>query len=184
MRDAYAYFECNSECCLDKDHRGPCKGKDGSHCRKKYADLDPNWNYFYGKDCGCRTCQRYLEYVDSLAQKQEEPKMKIAGHDVTEVTRESAKVGCTRVTLAEAEKLVAEMKDVPIQFVHEGYEYMSKSDSRFANFTLCDGRSGFVNVENYRHYDSTKANMCLNRGRAKELLTFLQDYFQRFPEAK
>lgn len=151
--------------------------------------IPENWKEFYGKDCGCRTCQRYRKYVDSLAQKPEEPKMKIAGHDVTEVTRESAKVGCTRVTLAEAEKLVAEMR-ASKTFVIEGYHFypnstfLSSRDS--AKFTLCGSLSEPAIIGDLEADTMTicKARVNISRFQAKELLTFLQDYFQRFPEAK
>jgi hypothetical protein len=107
--------------------------------------------------------------------------MKIAGNEVKEITRDTAQVGCTKVTRAEAEALLAEMNNVPIpkSFLTPGPEY-----SEYVAFTLASESTGWLSVstkDNSQYYengtfgDFRTASLCLSKERAKELLSFLSE---------
>lgn len=117
--------------------------------------------------------------------------MKIADHQVTGITQTSAKVGCTRVTIAEAKALVEAMLSAKPVFVEEGYAYdcnghrsrIGLSTQKYASFTLdTNGEEGWLSAGDAHHFgEHTRAKFCLNRERAGELMVFLQNYFKQYP---
>src|SRR6267154_2518302 len=107
-------------------------------------------------------------------------KVVIAGTTVTEITRDTAQVGCTKVTRAEAEALLAEMNKIPVikGFLRPGPEYPD-----FVGFTLRDKISGWLAASNnpdaeyYGNggFELKSASFCLRNSHAEELLRFLAE---------
>jgi hypothetical protein len=114
--------------------------------------------------------------------------MKIAGYDVELITRETAKVGCTIVTRAEAEALLEEMNKIPVTPKREEIEKLPRSDSGFLSFAIRFGGDGWVSVSRNKNsdghrndadgttgYNNAAAFFCLRPERAEKLLKFLTE---------
>lgn len=109
--------------------------------------------------------------------------MKIANHEVTSITKETAQVGCTKVTLAEAEALVEAMKTAEPDF-----EFVSAGTSLdYVKFMLYTKYTGFVATarkervaydDMYAHtkngFDNHSVAFCLRKEQAKDLYEFLK----------
>jgi hypothetical protein len=108
--------------------------------------------------------------------------MEIAGHAVEVITRDSARVGCTKVTRAEAEALLAEMNKIPVSkpFLTPGPEY-----SEYVALTLSDKFTGWLAASknaNDAYYstgtgfgDFKSVSLCLSNERARQVLDFLAE---------
>jgi len=109
--------------------------------------------------------------------------MKIAGYDVEVITHESAKVGCTNVTRAEAEALLAEMNKIPTSpFLQPGPE-----SPQYVSFSLVHKGTGWLaaseKIKNARKNDYAvygfgnyhSVSLCLSNRQAEDLLKFLTD---------
>lgn len=109
--------------------------------------------------------------------------MRIAGYDVTNITKTSARVGTYTLYLEEARRLVQRMESMKTSFVTDGYTPATPSGPEFANFTLQADNTGWLSPGTERRFGQySTAGFCLHRENAKELLDFLTDYFERFPE--
>lgn len=98
--------------------------------------------------------------------------MKIAEYEVTNITQTSAKVGCTTVTLKEAEELVKAMKTKKV-FVSGGYEGYTVKEAGYIRFTLQgDDNSLFGFFSN----NSQHLGLRLSLDYAKQLHDFLEKY--------
>jgi hypothetical protein len=113
------------------------------------------------------------------------PGLQIAGNPLTEVTRETAKIGCTKVTRAEAVALLAEMDKAPAR---DDFDIgkMPCMDPEFFNFFIRHEGSGWVSVnmrrdgwdrlhDNATGYGNHAAFFCLEIPRAEKLLKFLAE---------
>lgn len=108
------------------------------------------------------------------------PKLVIGGNNVTEITRDTAQVGCTRVTRAEAEALLAEMNKVP-----ETKDFEISRDTKdkyFLTFSIRHSRGGWLNTQEDAHasdpvsgYSAQVAFFCLENSNAEKLLKFLTE---------
>lgn len=107
--------------------------------------------------------------------------MKIATHEVKNVTRDGAEVGCTKVTKAEVEALLEEMKKVPVA---KDFEItLLPGDASYLNFIIRHQGTGWVGVSENQEafqysfmYGNKSAGFCLERtGKAEKLLRFLAE---------
>ena len=109
------------------------------------------------------------------------PKLKIAGqHEVTEIKRDAAQVGCTRVTRAEVEQLLKEMDSAPQSFPELTIESVNNAYD-FIRLTLRRDTPGFAHgsEDADSKYSATAAfdiralHLCLHRAKAQQLFEFL-----------
>jgi len=109
-------------------------------------------------------------------------KVVIAGTTVTEITRETAQVGCTKVTRAEAEALLAEMNKIP----EDNFKVWmpaeaNNQDSRWVNLCVSSDTGWFAASEDSQasYYKTDRGfrqkffAMCVTRDHAEKLLRFL-----------
>ena len=111
------------------------------------------------------------------------PKLKIGGqHEVTEIKRDAAQVGCTRVTRAEVEQLLKEMDSAPKSYSEFTIEKEPASTTGYTRLTLRRDFSGFAagssDVNSVYDCESTgfdirALHMCLSRENAQKLFEFL-----------
>lgn len=101
---------------------------------------------------------------------------KIGQHEVTEIKRDAAQVGCTRVTRAEVEQLLKQMDSAPVPGFIENWE----SNSEYVKFTLRDEDTGWSSgsVRAADGYGNTpfslrSVSFCLRHERAQKLFEFL-----------
>lgn len=106
--------------------------------------------------------------------------LRIAGTPVTEITRDTAQVGCTKVTRAEAEALLKEMDKVP---QHRDFEITHEScmdTGSYINFSIRNRSCGWLATSENPNasvpsvgYSALAAFFCLEAERAEKLLKFL-----------
>ncbi len=111
--------------------------------------------------------------------------LRIAGNQVTDVTRDSAQVGCTKVTRAEAEALLAKMNDAAnkLDFHIEVPAVAGMMASEWFNLTIASESYGgwFAASEDARatYYGTDRGfrnrflAMCVRRSDAEKLCRFL-----------
>jgi hypothetical protein len=100
----------------------------------------------------------------------------IGPHSVTEVTRETAKVGCTKVTRTDVEKLLKQMDAAPKEFDFEIEPELSGGE--YINFNIRHHGGGWIAASEdskaqrtgFRH---CSAFFCLDKQKATKLLDFL-----------
>lgn len=104
---------------------------------------------------------------------------KIGQHEVTEIKRDAAQVGCTKVTRAEVEELLKKMDSAPRErkFL---VERSGERKSEFVNFIIRNPQAGWVSASeqfdfshNSATYLSQSAGFCLITAQAQELFEFL-----------
>jgi hypothetical protein len=106
--------------------------------------------------------------------------MEIGGYQVEVITRDSAKVGCTKVTRAEALALLAEMNSIPEAEEFQITLQQDNKDKSWVTFTVNNRRDGWISPSplsdaSYygRPWDQKSAGFCLRRLYAEKLLQFL-----------
>lgn len=99
--------------------------------------------------------------------------MKIAQHEVAEITRETAQVGCTRVTLQEAEALVAAMKAAPEPPRLKITKGKPASDG-FTIFSMSSKYTGWLAVSDKEGltYETIYGNTLANSGFGNKTVVF------------
>lgn len=106
---------------------------------------------------------------------------KIGQHEVTEIKRDAAQVGCTRVTRAEVEQLLKQMDSAPRNYNFE-IESVSNQCNGFLNFNVRNTESGWIaaaeKVDAERGtggFGVRMASFCLNSSNAEKLFKYLAD---------
>ena len=132
--------------------------------------------------------QNWLEKEKIVA-----PKLKIGGqHEVTEIKRDAAQVGCTRVTRAEVEQLLKEMDSAPREYDFE-IESVPAQCSGFLNFNIRNTNPGWIAATEKADaergmggFGVRMASFCLNSQNAEKLFKFLADelgyYISKYPQ--
>lgn len=106
--------------------------------------------------------------------------MRIANNEVTDITRETAQVGCTKVTRQEAEMLLQEMdKKVPEQ---KNFEIQAEEtvSGDYLNFSIKHHNCGWLASRDEINagypgsgFSTRSAFFCLEKDRAEKLMRFL-----------
>jgi hypothetical protein len=103
---------------------------------------------------------------------------KIGQHEVTEIKRDAAQVGCTRVTRAEVEQLLKEMDSAPVY--HEFTIEKVRSGSNYIKFSIRREEPGWNSASedvnaNYGAglFNKTSSHFCLHLKDAHKLFEYL-----------
>lgn len=102
---------------------------------------------------------------------------KIGQHEVTEIKRDAAQVGCTKVTRAEVEELLKKMDSAPVA---RNFEIVDAgSYDRFTKFTIHTEDFGSISASEEKDaeyggpFGFRSASFCLRPERAQALFNFL-----------
>lgn len=106
--------------------------------------------------------------------------MKVGNYEVKNVTRESAEVGCTKVTKAEVEAVLKAMNEKPLLRDFEIEKLPNYNE--FLNFTIRNSSTGWIATSEVQEandkgarYVNKSAFFCLEYRRAEKLLRFLAE---------
>ena len=106
--------------------------------------------------------------------------MKVAGHEVKNVTRDSAEIGYTKVTKAEAEAVLEAMKNAPIPGDFKITNEFSTT-GKYVNFRITNSQTGWLSVSREEKgypsdgFVNKSASFCLSKEHAEKLLRFLAE---------
>lgn len=106
--------------------------------------------------------------------------MKVAGHEVKNVTRDSAEIGCTKVTKAEAEAVLEAMKNAHIPDDFKITNEFSTT-GKYVNFRITNPQTGWISVSREEKgypsdgFVNKSASLCFSKEHAEKLLRFLAE---------
>lgn len=104
---------------------------------------------------------------------------KIGQHEVTEIKRDAAQVGCTRVTRAEVEQLLKQMDSAPREYDFN-IKLRGEKPTEYLNFDIRHEHTGWVSASENKDtphvgggYGNRSAGFCLEKPQAQKLFEFL-----------